>query len=147
MSIRFALLPDLEAATSVALRAANIPGLQGVHSSIPAKNPAYPLLIIQRLGGTPAVREYLDRARIQIDVWGGARKEGERSIPKSTILDIAQLARVALLELEGQIVDPSGLRVFVSAVEDALGITWSPDPTSGRDRYVFSMWVYGREVT
>lgn len=142
---RFNVLPDLEAAASVALRDAAITDLEGVHSSIPAKNPVYPLLVVQRLGGTPAVRQYLDRARIQIDVWGGARREGNLAIPKSTILDIAQKARVVLLELEGQTLT-APVSLFISGVDDALGITWSPDPTSGRDRYVFSMWLYGRVV-
>ena len=138
----FNTLPDLEAVASVALRTAAISGLAGVHSSIPAKNPSYPMIIVKRLGGTPVVREYLDRARIQVDVWGGVRKDGS-PISKSEIHDIAQSARVVLLEMEGQSIHEP-VDVFVSAVEDALGIAWSPDPTSGRDRYVFAMWIYGR---
>lgn len=145
MSGRFDVFPDMEAVASVALRAAHIDGVQGVHSSIPAKSPKYPMLIVQRLGGSPAVRERLDQARIQIDVWGGSRKDAPQAVPKSTIHDIAQQARVVLLELEGTTTyDP--VVVWISAVEDALGITWSPDPTSGRDRYLFSMWLYGRSV-
>ena len=140
----FVALPDLEAVASVALRTAAISGLAGVHSSIPAKNPIYPLIVVQRVGGTPAVRQYLDRARIQVDVWGGIRKDGS-AVTKSDILDIAQEARVVLLDMEGQSIHEP-VDVFVTAVEDALGLSWSPDPTSGRDRYVFAMWVYGRAL-
>jgi hypothetical protein len=142
----FAVLPDLEAVASVALRTASIPDLAGVHSSIPAKNPIFPLITVQRVGGVPAVRQYLDAARIQIDVWGGASGDGPGAPSKSTILDIAQIARVVLLEMEGQSIHEP-VDVFISAVNDALGLSWSPYPTSGRDRYVFSMWLYGRVET
>lgn len=142
--VRFNTLPNLEAVASVALRSASIDGLQGVHSSVPS-SPAYPLIIVQRLGGQPAVRQYLDQARIQVDVWGGARGDGPGAPTKSDILDIAQEARTTLLELEGATInDP--VSVFVSAVEDASGLSWLPDPASGRDRYVFSMWIYGRSL-
>lgn len=140
----FNTLPDLEAVASVALRTGSIGGLAGVHSSIPAKSPVYPLITVQRLGGTPAVRRYLDRARIQVDVWGGNRKDGS-PISKSDILDISQAARVVLLEMEGESIHEP-VDVFVSAVEDAMGLTWAPDPTTGRDRYTFSMWLYGRAI-
>lgn len=135
------ILPDVEAISSFAIRIASIPGLIGVYSSIPAKNPRYPLATVKRLGGAPANKHRLDMARIQVDVWGGAPKDGPGAPSKSDIQDIAQLARVELLMMEGKEFTVP-VRAFVTAVRDSMGITWSPDPTTGRDRYIFAMNVY-----
>lgn len=137
----FRTLPDLEAVASVALRSADIEGLNGVYSSVPARNPRYPLITVDRAGGSPAVREILDRAYIRVLVWGGLAGDGPGAPSKSQILDIAQEARVVLLEMEGQTVhDP--VDAFITAVEDGSGLSWKPDQT-GRDRYIFTMWMYG----
>jgi hypothetical protein len=75
-------------------------------------------------------------------VWGGAPGDGPKAPAKSVIHDIAQQARIALLRLEGRSVT-SPVPAFISAVRDSMGIAWSPDPSSSRDRYVFSMNIYG----
>lgn len=126
--------PDLEAVAAAALRTAAIAGLDTrVYSSVPT-SPTFPLITVQRIGGIPAVREYLDTANLQIDVWGGS---------KSEIRDIAARARVVLLELAGTLVT-SPVRAWISAVEDVLGLSWQPDQLTGRDRYLFGVLVYGR---
>jgi hypothetical protein len=33
---------------------------------------------------------------------------------------------------------------FISGVEDSLGLTWQPDPSTGRDRYIFGVSIYAR---
>lgn len=105
----------------------------GVYSSIPA-NPTYPLVTVARLGGVPAVRQYLDMARIDINVWGNNKSEAQ---------DIAQECRALMMDLEGQTVtDP--VDAFVSGVEDGVGITWLPDPSTNKDRYVLSLNVFLR---
>lgn len=138
----YLVFPDLEAIASTVIRGAGIPNLIGVYSSIPAK-PTYPLATVKRLGGNPAVREALDAPRIQVDVWGGAPGDSTATVSKSMIQDIAQLARVALLRAEGQSYT-SPVRALVTAVRDSLGVTWSPDPTTKRDRYLFAMFLYGQ---
>lgn len=126
--------PDIEAVVAVTLRNAAISGLSTrVYSSVPT-NPTYPLVTVQRIGGVPSVREYLDTANIQIDVWGGTKSEAR---------DIAARARVVLLGLAGSLVS-SPVAAWISAVEDALGLSWQPDPVTGRDRYIFAVLVYGR---
>lgn len=130
-------LPDLEAVASYTLRQAGF----RCYSSIP-NNPEWPIIVVHRAGGTPAIRDYLDTAMIQCDVWGGA-KDDEVPITKSAILDIAQQARAELFSLEGTSMD-TPVPVFVSAVDDAIGLSWLPDPDTGRDRYLFSVWLYGR---
>lgn len=137
---RFNAFPDLEAVASQALRAAGY----RAYSSVPSR-PTWPLMVVERIGGTPAVREYLDSARIQVHVWGGQRDDPEPKVSKGEIHDIAQEARITLLELEGEMLDGpvEGYKVFISGVDDAMGLTWVPDDT-GRDRYLFTMWLFGR---
>ena len=126
--------PDMEAVAAVTLRNAAISGLgTRVYSSIPA-DPTYPLVTVQRIGGIPSVREYLDTANIQIDVWGGSKSEAR---------DIAARARVVLLSLAGTSVT-SPVSAWISAVEDVLGLSWQPDQLTGRDRYIFGVLIYGR---
>ena len=104
-----------------------------VYSSIPAK-PSYPLVTVSRTGGTPAVKQYLDAPRIDINVWGNSKSEA---------YDLAAACRKALMDLEGQrVTDP--VSAFVAGVDDVIGVTFLPDETTARDRYVFSVTVYLR---
>lgn len=134
--VRYREQPDIEAVANKALRNANIAGIGARwYSSVP-KTPTYPLGTVQRLGGEPPVRQYLDSAIIQIEVWGTSKSEAR---------DIAARARIALLEIEGtSITDP--VAAFVSGVEDSRGLTWQPDELTGRDRYVFNMAIYARST-
>jgi hypothetical protein len=133
---RYNVLPDMEAAVATVIRDAAITGLgDRVYSSIPAK-PTYPLVVVIRVGGTPSVRRYLDRANIQINVWG--ENQGQA-------LDIAQECRVVVLEAEGTNVTIDGVGdVWISAVDDSLGMSYVPDPSTNRDRYLFGLLVAGR---
>jgi hypothetical protein len=132
---KYNVLPDIEAAVAEAIRDAAITDLdERVYSSIPAK-PTYPLAVVQRIGGTPAVRRYLDRANIQINIWATSKSEA---------LDIAQEARVAVLETEGTTVTVDGMNIWVSAVDDSLGLSFVPDPATNRDRYLFGLLVAAR---
>ena len=138
---RFNVFPDAEAAVSKAIRDAGF----RAYSSIP-KKPTWPLFVVQRLGGQPPVRQYLDEARIQVDAWGGASGDGVPvPVSKGDLHDIAQEARVAIFNLEGTTVhDP--VDAFISGVDDALGLSWLPDPVTGRDRYIFSLYLYLRSA-
>lgn len=128
--------PDMEAVAAVTIRTAAISGLgTRVYSSIPT-NPTWPLVTVQRIGGIPAVREYLDTANLQVDVWGNSKSEAR---------DIAARARVVLLSIAGTLVT-TPVRAWISAVEDALGLSWQPDPITGRDRYIFGVLMYGRSA-
>lgn len=124
--------PDSEAFVAWAIRSAAIAGLNGVYSSLP-KNPDYPVVVVGRIGGPPIERHRLDSPSLQIDVWGG---------DQATTHDIAQEARVAVHSLEGGtygIADDCPVSIVVASVEDSLGLTFMPDPTSGRDRYIFGL--------
>lgn len=126
--------PDLEAVAAEALRTAAITNLgTRVYSSIP-RTPTFPLVTVQRIGGIAAVREYMDTANIQIDVWSENKSQGR---------DIAARARVVLLSLAGTTVT-SPVSAWISAVEDTLGLSWQPDQLTGRDRYIFGVLIYGR---
>jgi len=124
--------PDAEAVVAAWLRA-HVPGPPRVYSSVPAK-PTYPLVTVARTGGTPAVRQYLDAPRIDVNVWGNSKSEA---------YDLSAACRKALMEMEGQrVTDP--VAAFVAGVDDVIGATFLPDETTARDRYVFSVTVYLR---
>lgn len=133
---RYRTFVDAEAVISTALRTAPLISALGtrVYSSIP-KNPTYPLVTVKRIGGIPAERHALDRAQIQIDVWGDT---------KGSAHDVAAAARVKIHELEGTsftMTDPA-VTAFVTAVRDTIGLTWLPDVETARDRYMFAVTVY-----
>jgi hypothetical protein len=125
------VFPDLEAVARKKLADANITNLSTrVYSSVPG-NPTYSLATVRRIGGIPVEKHRLDRANIQVDVWGTS---------KSVAQDIAQAARAALHDLEGtKVTDP--VTAFVSSVQDSLGLTWLPDPQTGKDRYTFAVYM------
>lgn len=85
---------DVEALVSYYLRAqsevAAICG-QRVYTAIPS-NPTFPLVRLHRIGGVPPMSRplHMDRAHLQIDVWGG---------PKATALDLVDVVRTELSKL------------------------------------------------
>lgn len=130
--------PNTEALASYIVRSASISGLVGVYSSIPknATDASFPMVTIQRIGGVPPVRRALDMANIQVDVWGTS---------KTTAFNIAEAARRALHGADGTVYTTGGgapVDAFVSGVEDSMGLAWLPDPSTGRDRYVFAVNMY-----
>jgi uncharacterized protein DUF3168 len=128
----FNVFPDAEAVVGKAIRDASISGLGNrVYSSIP-NNPTWPLVLVRRIGGVPAVRQYLDTANVQIEVWGDTKANAQ---------SIAQQARTAVLNLEGRtLTDP--VNAFVTGVDDSLGLFWMPDQETSRDRYIFGMLIW-----
>lgn len=132
------LMPDLEAVVRKKIADAGY----SAYSSIP-NNPTWPIAVVSRAGGFPAVRGYLDSARIQIDVWGGAKGDAT-PVSKSTIQDMAQNIRLQVQRLERtKVTTPVG--AWISAVLDGP-LQWLPDQDSGRDRYVMQIEVYGRSL-
>lgn len=136
----YLVMPDLEAIVAKAIR-----DLQyRTYSSIP-KRPEWPLIVVHRVGGTPAIATTYDEARIQVDVWGGAEGDGAGAATKSEIQDMSQNARVAIHRLAGtKVTEP--VPAFISSVQDGTGLTWLQDPTTGRDRYFFQVIVMGRTL-
>lgn len=130
------LLPDAEA---IAFEVLDGEGLSA-HGRIP-DSPTWPLLTVQRLGGIPAERHWLDTARIQVSAWGG----DDRDTARAEARDLADAARAALHGAEGTAVASAG--AFVTGVEDDLGLAYLPDPQTGRDRYVFAVRLYAHRLT
>jgi hypothetical protein len=123
-------LPDLEAVASTVLRGEDI--CEGrVYSVIP-NEPTYPLAIVERLGGVPAIREKLDRGRIQVSVYGASSQ--------SEAADEAEAARRALHGAEATVF--GDLDAYVTAVADDMGLFRLTDPTSKRPTYKFTVLIY-----
>lgn len=121
------VLPDVERLVSVWLRAhAEVSG--SVVTAIP-RDPSFPLVRLVRVGGAPVTQRplHVDRATLQIDVWGG---------PKQTAQDLAQTVRGAIAQLEGT-AQPEGV---VSAV-DFGPFQYLPDQDfePARPRYQFDV--------
>lgn len=128
----FSVFPDIEAVVASSLRGASISGLSGVYSSLPKNYNRENVALVKRIGGLPSVRQYLDTANLQCEVWGES---------KSSTRDIAAAARVVIFELEGtDVSDP--VDCWISGVEDSLGLTWQPDPETATDRYIFGVNIY-----
>lgn len=141
MTPLFLELPDVEAAAGLILRDANV--AEGrVYSSIPT-NPTYPLVTYQRTGGTPAEKHKLDRASIQVDAWARLPREAPAGgAGKGEARDLAELARRVLHEAGALGTFVADFECQVTEVEDELGLRWLPDPTSKRDRYLFSVRIF-----
>lgn len=124
------LLPDAERLTSAYLRAhPDLIALIGdrVFTALPG-NPIYPLVALTRIGGVPVVEMHLDVARLQIDAW--ADTKGSARVVAATV-------QAAMHEMPG--IHDLGV---VTAVEDDLGLTWSPDPLTNKARYVAGYAVF-----
>ena len=104
-----------------------------VYSSLPAKNPVFPLITLHRNGGVPTDRHFLDRARILVNSWGATKGEARA---------LADAARLAIHEAEGNLYLIEGgdpVDAVLNGVEDIVGINWQPDPVTQRDRYIFEV--------
>ena len=130
----FDTFPDVEAAVGWYLRNAGVASGR-VYSSIPS-SPTFPLVTYERIGGVPAERHRLDRARIQFMIWGNSKSEAR---------DLTELVRVTVNDMEGRTLTVAGgapVDAVITGVELDLGVTWSPDPPTDRDRYLFGMAIY-----
>jgi hypothetical protein len=97
-----------------------------VYTEVPAE-PTFPLLTVQRIGGLVDWPGWLDTARLQVDAWA-ATKYAARTL--------AATALAVLLEMPG--IYAQGV---ITHVTQDLGLTWSPDETTDRPRYVLGVAV------
>lgn len=132
--------PDVEGALRTWLRGrAAVSALVGqrVFFGVPEKASTWPLVTVRRVGGgdDPGIAP-VDRALVQIDVWGDIDASGHGKKADATTL-------VNTLRAELSAVDR---RTALSASVDALGISvesvvWLPDPDNDRPRYVVTAEV------
>lgn len=99
-------------------------------------SPVWPLITLQRVGGTPSVRRRCDVAHLQVNVWGDPNALNGRRDCNT----LARTARASLMDMAGY-AHSSG---DVTGVDDVLGLMWAPDDS--RDptvpRYLFTVAVY-----
>lgn len=124
------VLPDAELLTVNWL--AGIDEIATLYGAIYTEIPAGadpPIIRVLRVGGTPTVRQHLDGARLQIDVWCA---EGE----KQAAHDLARLVQAAMHTMTG--VHDEGV---VTGVDDGV-FAWNPDDTTGWAGYSADYLVY-----
>ena len=135
--------PDAEATVAWAIREANIPDLEGVYSSIPAKaftdDGPQVVVVVTRIGGAPEESHSLDNPNLSISTW---------ATTKSVAHDVAQAARAVVHDLSGTTVgvedDGAPVACTIAGVRDSMGMASIPDPNSKKDRYTFGVRLWTR---
>jgi hypothetical protein len=79
-----------------------------------APKPTYPVILVQRIGGTSKAWQRIDEPALQIEAVGGSRYQCQQ---------VAATVRAALMAIRNDTVSEATL---VSAVEE-VGIQWIPD--------------------
>jgi len=123
------VLPDAELLTVTWLAGIDEiadPYAAAIGTEIPVA-PTLPIIRVLRIGGSPAVRQHLDVARLQIDVWADSKQEAH---------DLARLVQAAIHEMGG--VHDEGV---VTAVEDGV-FHWNPDDATGWAGYSADYLIY-----
>lgn len=123
------VLPDIEALAIWHLDAAAIL-TGGVHGDFPT-SPTYPLATVVRIGGPPTEPRWLDRATLQLDVWGATKAEAR---------DTAATAIASLLDMTG-LVSTGTVSGVVTAVGVMQGLRWFPDDITEQPRYSCTVTV------
>ena len=137
MTTDFAVFPDAEYLAVRILKDDATGVFSPFTPRIGTKLPADPdwvhgVVQVQRVGGVPTQRRWLDHPNIQVDVWAETKADAH---------DIAQRARVCLFRAEGKIIYKDVTRLAViTGVDDALGMHWEFDPLSLKPRYTFAVY-------
>lgn len=126
MSLR--VLPDAELLTVLWLQQNDeLDDLTAaVYTEIPAE-PTLPLVRVIRVGGSPVIRQHLDVARIQIDVWADTKQEAH---------DLARLVQAAVHDMGGV-----HYEAVVTAIEDGV-FRWNPDDATNWAGYTADYLIY-----
>lgn len=98
-----------------------------VYTAIPA-DPTFPLVRVTRIGGIPVIRQHLDVARLQVDVWGSSKYQARLAAAATQ----AVLHKAVGAHAEG----------VVTGVDDDLSLSWQPDAETNQPRYVFGVALY-----
>lgn len=125
------MLPDAERLVADYLRGhADVAALvtTRVSTELPPQ-PVYPLVTLSRIGGVPAIPNYLDNPRIEIYCWATGRQAART---------LAATVQAAMFQIVG--VRPLG--TVTGAVEDGLGPRWDPDTRTNVPRYTLLFELY-----
>lgn len=134
------VFPDAEAVAIKHLRMDQTIAQGRVYGKIPS-DPQWPIITLHRAGGLPREAHSVDGANIHVDCWAQSKQEARL---------VAAQARASLMRLQGQTVSvllDGTVEVggFVTAVSDAQGPFWLPDPDKpleeGGSRYFFQVAI------
>ena len=123
--------PDVEEACRTYLRSKNVAG-QRVFFGVPKQNPQWPLVTVRLVGGGGDPGEApLDVLVIQFACWGRTKDEAFQTVQevRSALSDIQPETAVAGTVLYGANTDI---------------ITFAPDPSDDRPRYIVTTTVTAR---
>lgn len=129
-----AVMPDAEALVVSYLKShAALTAIVPAANIATALNTGFPAITITRVGGTPPVPVRLDRATIDISVWGATKAQASAGI---------RTVCAAMLDMPGLITTTA----VVAAVFYVLGPRWLPDDSREPTvpRYLASFAVLAR---
>ena len=143
--------PDVEGALRTWLRAQPaVTALvaQRVFFGVPEKATTFPIISIQRVGGTDDISDaYIDQAIIQIDCWGRLYADTDVSKKGGDKAGCDVLRRTVRTALAG-IRDATPLDSSVVALNAlVLSDPYIPDPADGRPRYAITTQITARAGT
>lgn len=144
MTLRYTY-PDAETAVKAWARTLGIVGTR-VFLGLPAKASAYPIVVVQRVGGGPLPGDTpVDGALLQLEVWGRPPDQGSRGgQDRATVAAAAH----ALADQVASLVP--GTRMGTAAVSGGAEVTrsptWSPDPDDRQGRYLLDGVFYLRSA-
>lgn len=98
----------------------------GIGTVLPA---ARPFVRVSRVGGSEAVREWLDAPRIQFEAYADDQAEAWQ---------VAALVRAAVQQID-RVQHDEGV---VTAATVLLGPVWLPDPPTDRPRYILDVQLH-----
>lgn len=130
-----ALIPDVEQLAANYLRTVpEITAIVGtrVYTAVPPAPVVWPLLRLERIGGTVEPLGWLSLGRLQVEAWADEKPDA---------LDLARTALAVLLDLSG--IRGEGV---VSVVRQDLPLLWLPDPDTNRARYLFGVAIYAHPL-
>ena len=132
-----ALFPDLKAVAIKVLLDAAVNDTR-VYSSLPSDAGSagrpWPIVVVRRLGGLPVNDKWLDRANLQIEVWGANQKD---------CFDVWNRSRKALFDSISTTVSSC----VITNARVTLGPQDIPDPPTGRDRVIGGIALFGHPVS
>ncbi len=132
MSNPIDLPPDIEAIVGYAIRQTGV----RCYSSIPNR-PEYPLAVVARYGGEAPNRRRLNKALLQVDVYGTTQAEA-RQLAADIRSVVHETEGTAYYEADGAPDD-----CFLSGVEDTgQGLRRVPDLRDNLTRYTMDFHVY-----
>lgn len=107
-------------------------GTARIYTRAVPPSPVFPLVVVQRFGGTHRAAEKLDDAHLQIDVWADVDDRNNAFACMSVIRGALSHWLIVGAHSEG----------IVTGLEEITGPQWLPDPVKAYAKYIWTIHLY-----